>query len=223
MHKFKYLVLLIRDIAKTIYFNFKIFPVSVALKLPVRIKYNVKLGKLKRGSIIINSCIGNFMIKLGYGGANFINTNDSSLTISNGGKLVFNGKCTLAEGFNIFINGGTLEIGDRLYSNKNIEIQCEEKIMIGESVLIGWNVSIRDTDGHKTYYLGKENNEKDVVSIRDNVWIASNCTILKGTHISSHSIIGCNSLVCGIKINEPECLVAGIPAKIKKRNITWKE
>ena len=44
--------------------------------------------------------------------------------------------------------------------------------------------------------------------------------ILKGSVIEDNSIIGINSLV-NSKI-ERDCLAVGSPAKIVKRNITWK-
>ena len=59
------------------------------------------------------------------------------------------------------------------------------------------------------------------VNIENHVWIASDCTILKGTQIASDSVIGCNSLVCGIKVEEKNSLIAGSPAKVKKTDIVW--
>ena len=43
---------------------------------------------------------------------------------------------------------------------------------------------------------------------------------MKGTRISEGSIIGTKSLVLGLQMEEANCLAAGSPAKIKKKNIT---
>ena len=51
--------------------------------------------------------------------------------------------------------------------------------------------------------------------------IASDTTILKGTELANGTIVSCNILVSGLKINNDNCLIAGITAKIKKENMLW--
>ena len=52
------------------------------------------------------------------------------------------------------------------------------------------------------------------IVIGDGVWIGSNCSILKGSQIGDHSIIGANSLVKG---TIPSLVYAfGVPAKVRK-------
>lgn len=211
----------LRDIPKTIYTNFSLFSFKVAIKLPIRVKYNVKVGKLRKGSVLIDFPINKYCIKLGYNGACYISENHSSLNIINGGKITFCGPCTIAEGFNIYVNGGEVSFGAGFYANRNLEIQSEIGINIGNSVLIGWTVSLRDTDGHAIATNGVESPEKKPIFIDDHVWVASECTLLKGTSIARDNIIGCKSLVCGSEILESNCLIAGTPAKIRKKGVSW--
>lgn len=213
----------LRDFPKSLYVNYSLFPFKKAVKLPIRVKYNVKVGRLQKENIVVNFPMSKYCIKLGYNGACYISENHSLLHIINGGKLIFNGPCTIAEGFNIYINGGTVSVGSNFYANRNLEIQSEIGINIGDDVLAGWAVSLRDTDGHKVISNGIENQEKDSIFIGDHVWIASECTLLKGTFIAKENIIGCRSLVCGSKVEDSNCLIAGIPAKIRKQNVSWNE
>ena len=163
------------------------------------------------------------MIKLGFSGANFVSENKSYLSTRKGGKIIFNGNATIAEGFNIYIDNGILNVGKNFYANRNIEIQSEKEIKFGNNCLIGWNVSIRDTDGHKIIKNGEKLSEKGEIIIGNHVWIASHCTILKNSVITDESIIGCNSLVCGIKMEEKNSLLVGCPAKVKRNHVSWEE
>lgn len=95
-------------------------------------------------------------------------------------------------------------------------------INIGNNVFIGQNATIRTSDGHTIIdpETGIPLNETANIIIEDNVWITSNCTILKGSHIPSGSIVGACSLV-NKKFEEKNTIIAGLPAKIIKHNITW--
>lgn len=42
-------------------------------------------------------------------------------------------------------------LGNDFYANRNLTIQCEKQILFGDNDLLGWNVSVRDTDGHRIY------------------------------------------------------------------------
>lgn len=215
---------IIRDFPKSLYINLRCLPIKQAIKMPIRIKWNVKIGKIDKKCIYIKSNnIKKYMIKLGFQGAKFVSENNSYFTIKNGGKVFINGNITIAEGFNILIDGGRLELGNNLYANRNLQVQCEKNIVLGDNDLLGWNVNLRDTDGHKIF---ENNNEKECVEdivIGEHVWIASDVTVLKGTHVFKDCIVACNSLVCGKKFNNDRSLIAGSPAKIIKNNIDWIE
>ena len=50
-------------------------------------------------------------------------------------------------------------------------------------------------------------------------WLGANTTILKGVNIHSNSIIGIGSIVT--KDIPTNSLAIGIPAKVKKTNVSW--
>lgn len=203
----------------TILFNFRYLPLSQAIHLPIKINYKVR-SKLTRNSIVIKSPVSRFMIKIGFQGSSFISYGSSSLNVLNGGKIFFNGSCIFGEGVNLFVDGGTLIIGNGVYANRDFLFQCEDRSVIEDDVLIGWKVSIRDTDGHTVNKEKKISNASAPIWLKKGAWIAAQSTILKGSIISEHSIVGTCSLVLGLKMVNSHCLIAGIPAKLKRDNVT---
>lgn len=105
------------------------------------------------------------------------------------------------------------------YTNINCTIICGEKIEIGYDVVIGRNVTIRDTNGG--HYINRPNykNTKPV-KIGNKVWIASDCTIMPGVTIGDGAVIGAHTLV--LHDVPPYTLVAGNPQKIIQHNVLWK-
>jgi acetyltransferase-like isoleucine patch superfamily enzyme len=96
------------------------------------------------------------------------------------------------------------------------------KIKLGNEVFLGQNATIRTSDGHTLIDAETKaplNPTEDVI-IDDHVWVTSNCTILKGSHIPEGSVVGACSLV-NTSFNEKNVIIAGSPAKIIRRGVTW--
>jgi acetyltransferase-like isoleucine patch superfamily enzyme len=112
--------------------------------------------------------------------------------------------------------GAVLSIGNNV-GISGASICAAKKIMIGDNVMLGANVSIFDTDFHPITPDNRRHNRevegKDTI-IEDNVFIGANSIILKGSHIGQNSVIGAGSIVAGMI---PEnCIAAGNPAKVLK-------
>jgi acetyltransferase-like isoleucine patch superfamily enzyme len=58
------------------------------------------------------------------------------------------------------------------------------------------------------------------IIIHDNVWIGFNTRINKGAVIGEHSVVATAAIVPG-KHYHSNVILAGVPAKIIKENITW--
>ena len=100
-------------------------------------------------------------------------------------------------------------IGNKIKTS--FQIIDNGQIIIGNNVLIGSGTEITDTDFHELPIGTSAAVKTAEVVIEDNVFIGSNCTILKGTHIGHNSVIGANSVVTkAIPAGETW---AGIPAK----------
>ncbi|PPB52034.1 acyltransferase [Campylobacter hyointestinalis] len=92
--------------------------------------------------------------------------------------------------------------------NKNVSLEGEGTVMIGDGVKIGPNVQFITTN-----HLNGNDEVKDIY-IGNNVWIGANCIILPGSIIEENINIAAGSIVRG-KILDGK-LWAGNPA-IKKR------
>ena len=103
-------------------------------------------------------------------------------------------------------------------ANRNLTIYCAGSVKIGADSMLGSNVLITDNDhgmnAECCTYSGQPLIVKDTI-IEEGCWIAQNCSILAGSHIGKHSIIGAGSLVKG-KIPS-YCIAVGSPAKVIKR------
>lgn len=76
-------------------------------------------------------------------------------------------------------------------------VTCQEKIIIGDNVIIGPFVTIHD---HDHIYKTKENFKTSgyvtaPIIIEDNVWIGGNVIILKGVRIGTGSVVAAGTVV----------------------------
>lgn len=94
---------------------------------------------------------------------------------------------------------GLIEIGE----NSRIHGSClhaKDFILIGKNCLIAANCNIVDSNGHKLSMDNPELRCQTVdsgrgITIKDNVWIGTNCTILPGVTIGTGSIIPAGTVV----------------------------
>lgn len=80
-----------------------------------------------------------------------------------------------------------------------------------------------DTDFHEVINVqtGDISEKEKSIKIGNHVWVGCRSTILKGSIINDDTIVAANSCVVK-KETESAVLLAGNPAKIKKRNVSWK-
>ncbi len=88
---------------------------------------------------------------------------------------------------------GKICIGDNVFFNDNVSLNCQKEIIIGNNVNIGHNVIIIDHDhdyrNDMKNFIGKK------IIIGDNVWIGANAIILKGCIIPSNTIIAAGTVL----------------------------
>lgn len=212
------------SLPKTIYFNFKVLPIKKAIKLPFYINYDFKFGELHKNNIEIREPLKRFMIKIG------IKNNDGLPEISKGfisvsknAKIVFKNNIEIASGTTIrAIDSGKIKFGNDFYCNKNCSFVSRKSIEIGDDVLVGWNVNVRDSDGGTHYIIEKNSKKenKEEINIGNHTWICANVSILKGVNIPDNCVVAYNS--CVVKSFESKnVLIAGYPAKIVAEDIDW--
>jgi acetyltransferase-like isoleucine patch superfamily enzyme len=111
--------------------------------------------------------------------------------------------------------GYNIEIGNNFFANYNLLILDCAKVIIGDNVLIGPNVSIY-TAGHPVHFetrnLGFE--YAFPITIGDNVWIGGNVVINPGVTIGKNSVIGSGSVVT--KDIPADVVAVGNPCRVIK-------
>ena len=84
-------------------------------------------------------------------------------------------------------------IGDNVFLNDRVSINCRKKISIGNNTIVGPGTMFFDHDHDY------KNNIDDFITkeiiVGDNCWIGANVTQLKGTKIGNNSVIGAGTLI----------------------------
>ena len=206
---------------KTLYFNFTYLPFHQAKKLPFLVSRKVYLSQTK-GVVSIEGPITTGMIRIGYGDVGIFDKKRSRSIWQVSGKVIFKGTAHLGHGSKISVGKqGVLELGPNFALTAESAIVSHKQIVFGKNCLVSWECLIMDTDFHKIYDAeGQWVNPPKEIIIGDKVWLGARNTLLKGTKIASHSIIGANSQVSK-DISDQSGLFAGNPIKHLKDGIHW--
>lgn len=94
-------------------------------------------------------------------------------------------------------------------------------IMVGEDVMFASENQVRADDGHPIFdvHTGKRVNVSRDITIGNHVWLARGAVLLGGAHVGDGSVIGYGSIVT--KAIPNNCIAAGIPAKVIRRDVAW--
>ena len=127
-------------------------------------------------------------------------------------KFGENQKCII--GNNCFFCGGSAIVLDE-----------NSSLFIGENCLFAGGLNIWGSDGHSI--LDKDTYEilnipQNPIKIGSHCWFGMGCTILKDSIIGDDTIIAWGSIIRN-KFVENNVILAGRPAKIVRKNITWND
>lgn len=207
---------------KTLYFNFKKFPFSVAKKLPIFFYGKVKFTSIV-GKVEIEGQIKRGMI--GFGQPYEMNTIHKGIAeIIIAGKIIFKGNAQFGKDYFIFIGeNGFCELGDMASLGSNGKIICIERIVLGNYARLGSESQIIDTNFHQMFdTITKERFKMTGTIIIGNYnYIGSRVSIMQKTITPNYCTIASNSL-CNkdyVELGE-NILIAGFPAKLIKSNIS---
>lgn len=134
-------------------------------------------------------------------------------------KIVVRGYNQIGRGSLLWVLSGGEIVLDGATTNGQNKIIAKERVYIGPGTQIAWGATICDHDFHKTYDDGQPNLETSPVHIGKNVWIGMDAKILKGVTIGEGAIVAAGALV--VKDVPARALVAGVPAKVIKRNVEF--
>lgn len=207
------------SLPKTLWVNFRTLPFRQALKLPILVSYKTKIVELHSNTITFAEPVKRFMVKIGFGGSEGIIERKSSLCLEKNSKIQFASGIVMSAGISIR-NSGLIVIGHSFFCNRNCTIWANKEINIGQNVLFGWNITLRDCDGHLVTHNGAPKEYQKPIIINNHTWICSEASLLKGAEIGDNSVVGYGSVVTS-KFQEPNILIAGFPAKKIQDGINW--
>ncbi len=147
----------------------------------------------------------------------------SSVLGMTGLKLIIGQLPGLGAGVSRTANGCKVTIGNRVVIN-GVTLYLQEdgsRVSIGDDSQLSWGVDIWCTDAHTITDLeGNPINYAESIEIGRHVWIGKDVKIGKNVRIADNSIVGWGSIVTK-RFDEPNVILAGIPAKVVKHGINW--
>lgn len=137
------------------------------------------------------------------------------------GKLKFEGNFIIGRGCRFDIGkDAVVSIGKDGYVSANTYFIIMHKLTIGDRCAISWDCQFLDDDFHEIEYDGKKETDPSI-TIGDDVWIGNGVKIFKGSSIPNGCVVAAGSIVRG-KFTHENAILAGIPAKLIKENVSWK-
>lgn len=150
----------------------------------------------------------------------FISIHGSDNVIEIGRRNFLNGAVFCVED-----DKNTIRTGEHTYIYRGTEISAIEStgIYIGENCLFSAEIMIRTGDSHAILNKdsGQRINPSADIHIADHVWIGNGCKVLKGANIGKNCVVATGAIVTSGTACCENAVLAGVPAKVTKENITW--
>lgn len=163
------------------------------------------------------------MVLLGLTGSEdlrFFEQRKSYFEIKDNARVIFSENTRIGMHFSILC-AGKLEFGKNFSSNNGCVFSCMNSIRFGEDVLLGGHITVRDSEGHVITVPDYNNTKSAEVVVGNHVWICNKADLLNSAKIADNTVIAYRSL-CK-KSYPPNVLIAGLPARIVRKNITWEK
>lgn len=124
-------------------------------------------------------------------------------------------------------NNCKIHFGKNFWSQSNLQLLLynhENKLDVGDDCLFSNNITIRLGDRPHLIFDSETgeyiDNSTDGVLIGDRVWVGEKVYITKNVTILNDCILAVNSVVTK-RFEETNCVIAGNPAKVVKKNVQW--
>lgn len=189
----------------------------------VEIRDNVEINGSDQQTIFMQGNNNHIIIESGCRISNtsfFIVGSNNKITIS---KNV----STMATEFHIERDNNTIFIGENTSMHgrgtKTVHFALDEgtNVVVGEDCMFSNDIQIRSSDSHSILDLGgKRLNQADDIVIGKHCWLGLRCMLLKGTEIPDYTVVA-GGATCTKKYTESNTIIAGVPAKVVKRDINW--
>lgn len=145
------------------------------------------------------------------------------ITIGDNCSVVIGSSCRLGAVQIYTLKDSTVSIGDVSGFTWSCNIQCHESydVTIGKGCLFAGNSWITVSDMHSVVDLTTQRrvNHGGHVRLGDRVWLGDGACVMKGVTIGGGSVVAARAVVT--KDVPENCVVAGIPGKIVRKNASW--
>lgn len=200
----------------TIWLNFRSFPFSQALHLPIYVYGHPRLYNLS-GKMRIVGKVTTGMITFNQTRAGSPSVMSIQSEIMNQGTIIFHGKGVIGTGNKIRIAPkATLEIEQNFKITDLVNIGCYSRIFIGEQSRITHRCQILDSNYHYVANFNKRIIPRwnKPISIGKGCWICNSTTVTGGSILPDFTIVASNSLVNKDFSNiEKSSMIGGTPAR----------
>jgi len=210
------------NVIKTIWFNFRVFPLRDAIKFPVWLYGSVKLIHIHKGCIKFNCPVRRGLLRIGCIRSYLIPYYNSEMNYLNiRGIIEIGGITWIGCGAKIAIGeGALLKFGKGCSINNCSKVFVENRIELEDYVRASWEIQLLDSSFH--YFVsnnGEIRSKKSLIHIGKGSWIGNRVTIQKNTQLPPYSIVASNSIVNkDFSMNDDGGMYAGIPAKLLSNN-----
>ena len=155
----------------------------------------------------------------------FAQLKGASIYINGSFNHITIGSWSYLGGTNLFVedDGGSIVIGSRtkFLGKTHLAVIEGTSITIGENCLFSSDIQLRTGDSHSVLDMeGRRINESRNIVLGDHVWVGTKAFLNKGAEVAPHSIVGACALVTKA-FPDPHCALAGVPAKVVKRDVDW--
>lgn len=195
-----------------------------------KIRVKTGINEYGNGNKVICKSASPGVIDVLFSGSN------NEITINEGGSVKYVFAQFANDGGRIEIDAGrgftatilsskncNVKIGKGVSATSKVVVITAEStnVHIGSDCMIAEGVLIRTDDGHAIYdvHTGDRVNKSKDIHIGDHVWIGREALLLGGAIIGSGSVVGTRSIAKGKYPNN--CVIAGSPARITRRDIAW--
>lgn len=204
---------------KTLYLNFRLFPFSQAIQLPIFVWGGLRIVSLI-GRAEIRGRVSPGMIRFGLPAREEI-VGYTRSTFSNQGTILFQGKAVFYNGFTIRVyRQKTLDLGRDIAFSSGASLLAFDDIRIGHETRMADNCLLISSDMHYSVdtTMRMVGRNSGPIILGCNNWITGRVRIMKGTVTPDWTIVTSGSVLNKdyTKTIPPESIIGGSPAKLIK-------
>jgi acetyltransferase-like isoleucine patch superfamily enzyme len=194
----------------------------------VPVLFRHALYKLRGKNILASNAVtiygaGNLItdgtLKIGLTYVGFADRHDRTL-LRIAGRLRFKGDFSIGKGCRFDIGKDASVEFDTGFINPGTMLIIMHGLRVGAGCSIAWGCQFLDEDFHALSYTGRSTVGDPRIVIGSHVWIGSNVSVLKGSIIPDGCVVAANSVV-NSRFTEKNALIAGNPAKVVRRDVSW--